>query len=195
MRVSTFLLFTVLLSSTLSISADLKSLLGLVSAQSTDIFPEKNEHGFIPIGNDGDDIFYWYFPARENPETAPLVLWLTGGPGCSSELAIFYENGPMKLDGAKIITNPHSWNNKANLIYVDQPVGTGFSKAAKIWDLKTSETAIAKDLYETLTKFIAAHDDLKGRPFYVTGESYAGHYIPAFGKYIDDHKNDAASKD
>merc|ERR1719473_2155643 len=92
---------------------------------SADIFPETNEHGFIPVGNDGDDIFYWYFPSRNNAETAPLVMWLTGGPGCSSELAIFYENGPMKLQDGKVITNEFSWNNKANLIYIDQPVGTG----------------------------------------------------------------------
>merc|ERR1740139_1813549 len=97
--------------------------------QSKSIWPEKNEHGFIPIGNDGSDMFYWYFPARENPETAPLVLWLTGGPGCSSELAIFYENGPFKIIDDKVTTNPHAWNENANLLYIDQPVGTGFSKA------------------------------------------------------------------
>jgi len=81
------------------------------------------------------------------------------------------------------------------LLYIDQPVGTGFSKAKAIWDLKTNETAIAKDMNETITKFIALHPELKMRPFFVTGESYAGHYIPAFGKYMDDHKGDASNKD
>jgi len=159
------------------------------------VFPEKNEHGFIPTETPGDDIFYWYFPARQNAETAPLVLWLTGGPGCSSELAIFYENGPFKLNGSEITTNPHSWNSKANLLYVDQPVGTGFSKAGKIWDLKTNEVQIAKDMNWTLTQFIKNHPELAKRPFYITGESYAGHYIPAIGKYLDDHKSDASNAD
>jgi len=167
----------------------------LLQLAESKIFPEQNEHGFIPVGTGGDDIFYWYFPARNSPEKAPLVLWLTGGPGCSSELAIFYENGPFKLDGTKVISNPHSWNTNANLLYIDQPVGTGFSKAKAIWDLKTNETAIAKDMNETITKFVAKHPELAARPFYITGESYAGHYIPALGKYLDDHKTDAANKD
>lgn len=168
----------------------LKDLVDMVDKDG-DMWPEKNEHGFIPMDvNKGDDIFYWYFQARENPETAPLVLWLTGGPGCSSELAIFYENGPMKIKGKTLTVNPHSWNSKANLLFVDQPVGTGFSKAAKIWDLKVTELQIAENLYETITKFIKLHPELKQRPLFVTGESYAGHYIPFFGKYLDDHKED-----
>ena len=63
---------------------------------------------------------------------APVVLWLTGGPGCSSEVALLYENGPFRLNEQKQIErNPYSWNNFANLLYVDQPIGTGFSKGGE----------------------------------------------------------------
>lgn len=189
-----FVTFLLILLVSSQVSALSENVSPLVELAKTDIFPEANEHGFIPVGNAGDDIFYWYFPARNSPETAPLVLWLTGGPGCSSELAIFYENGPFKLNGTEVVSNPHSWNTNANLLYIDQPVGTGFSKAKAIWDLKTSELAIAEDMNETITKFIAMHPELAMRPFFITGESYAGHYIPALGKYLDDHKTDAANK-
>lgn len=162
--------------------------------QSKSIWPEKNEHGFIPIGNDGSDMFYWHFPARENPETAPLVLWLTGGPGCSSELAIFYENGPFKLtqesSDTTLIHNKYSWNTRANMIYIDSPIGTGFSKAAHEWDLNIFERQVAKNITELLVKFIQKHPEFTKRDFYITGESYAGKYIPFLGKYLDDMKND-----
>jgi len=73
-----------------------------------------------------------------------LVLWLTGGPGCASEVALFFENGPYTInDDLTLKQNPYSWNRVSNLLYVDQPVGTGFSKAAKITHYDTNEEAIA----------------------------------------------------
>ncbi len=91
-------------------------------------FPEKQIHGLINL-SEKDDVFYWLFPSRNNMDEDPLVIWLTGGPGCSSELAIFYENGPMKLVDGKPVKNDFSWNNKANLLFIDQPIGTGYSRA------------------------------------------------------------------
>ncbi len=67
---------------------------------------------------------------------------MTGGPGCSSELAIFYENGPMRLDGGKPVKNEDSWNNKANLLFIDQPIGTGYSKGDSS-DMVKSEEEVA----------------------------------------------------
>ncbi len=80
---------------------------------------EDYDAGLLDLG-EGDDMFYWLFRSRNNPETDPLVLWLTGGPGCSSELAIFYENGPWWLrPGGKLERNEHSWNEVSNLLFVD----------------------------------------------------------------------------
>jgi cathepsin A (carboxypeptidase C) len=138
--------------------------------------------GFLPIENKGD-LFYWWFESRNEPTTDPLVLWLTGGPGCSSELALFVENGPLKInqDTLALTSNPYSWNNQANLLYVDQPLGTGFSNATSY---VTNETEVAEDMYTFLTEFLAAYPQFNGRPFYITGESYAGHYIPAISAYL-----------
>jgi cathepsin A (carboxypeptidase C) len=91
-----------------------------------------------------DDMFYWAFESRSNPDSDPLVMWLTGGPGCASEVALFYENGPYQFPAdisktTPLGQNPESWNNKANLLFVDQPIGTGFSHAEVGHDVKSEE--------------------------------------------------------
>jgi cathepsin A (carboxypeptidase C) len=92
-----------------------------------------------------DDLFYWWFESRNSPKDDPLVIWLTGGPGCASEIALLYENGPYRFedDGKTLKGNPHSWNSNANLLYVDQPIGTGFSHS-NVADLDTNEDEIGE---------------------------------------------------
>jgi cathepsin A (carboxypeptidase C) len=130
--------------------------------------------------NRADDIFYWWFESRSAPKDDPVVLWLTGGPGCASEIALFYENGPYQFeeDGKTLKSNPYSWNTNANLIYVDQPVGTGFSHSS-LPHLNTNEEEISENMAQFLIKFLEKYPQLQGKDFYITGESYAGHYIPA----------------
>jgi len=140
------------------------------------------ESGVIDLNqNGGDDMFYWWFESRNSPKDDPLVLWLTGGPGCASEIALFYENGPYQFneDGKTLKSNPHAWNNNANLLYVDQPIGTGFSKAGSITDLDTNEDEIAETMATFMINFLEKFPQLQGKDLYITGESYAGHYIPA----------------
>jgi cathepsin A (carboxypeptidase C) len=68
----------------------------------------------------GDDMFYWLFESKSAPSTDPLVMWLTGGPGCASEVALFYENGPYKInDDLSLSPNAYTWNQVSNLLYVD----------------------------------------------------------------------------
>lgn len=77
----------------------------------------------------GANYWFWFFEARNNPTTAPLATWFNGGPGCSSMIGLFQENGPCQFyNGASTPSlNPYSFNNYANMLYVDQPAGTGFS--------------------------------------------------------------------
>jgi len=149
--------------------------------------------GLIDLEHD-DDIFYWWFESRETPEDAPIVLWLTGGPGCASEIALFYENGPYQFeaDGTTLKSNPYSWNAHANLIYVDQPVGTGFSHSG-IPSLSTNEEEVAENMAQFMIKFLEKYPQLEGKDFYITGESYAGHYIPAIAHNFE-FKNKEALK-
>lgn len=96
----------------------------------------------------GDDMFYWLFRSRRSPDTDPLVFWLTGGPGCSSEVAIFYENGPFTInDDMTLKTNEYSWNDVSNIAFIDNPVGTGFSEITEHDHLDKTEEEIAADMY------------------------------------------------
>jgi len=99
--------------------------------------------GLIEMENQKDDIFYWLFESHNNPQEDPLVLWLTGGPGCASEVALFFENGPYTInEDLTLSKNEFTWNTNANLLYVDQPVGTGYSHA-DIGDYSKNETEVA----------------------------------------------------
>ncbi|CAN8259853.1 unnamed protein product [Cochlearia groenlandica] len=140
----------------------------------------------------GARMFYFFFESR-NKKDVPLVIWLTGGPGCSSELAMFYENGPFKIDkNMSLAWNQYGWDQASNLLYVDQPVGTGFSYTTDKSDIRHDETGVSDDLYDFLQAFFSEHPKLAKKDFYITGESYAGHYIPALAARV--HKGNKANE-
>ena len=139
----------------------------------------------------GDDMFYWLFKSRREPSTDPLVIWLTGGPGCASEVAIFYENGPFSInDDMTLLNNPYSWNAVSNIAFIDQPVGTGFSHITELDHLDSTEDQIASNMYLFINGFLDANPEFVGRDFYITGESYAGHYIPAIAYHLTHNVTD-----
>lgn len=108
-----------------------------------------------------------------------------GGPGCSSELAVFYENGPWTLDAdLNPVETEYGWDRAAHMIYVDQPIGTGFSYSDDDRDRCYDEDCVADDMLDFLEALWAARPDLAGRDFFVTGESYAGHYVPAVSSRV-----------
>lgn len=160
------------------------------SAYAEDPFSgEDYEAGLIEL-EPGDEMFYWMFRSRKTPDEDPLVLWLTGGPGCSSELAVFYENGPFTInDDLTLKRNNYSWNEISNLLFVDQPLGTGFSSTDKPDHYARNEDMVAEYFYKFFVKFLDKFPEFKGRPFYITGESYAGHYIPAITAYLIEKNN------
>jgi cathepsin A (carboxypeptidase C) len=134
--------------------------------------------------------FYWFFESRGDPANDPVVLWMTGGPGCSSEVALFGENGPCQVnkEGSNTTLNPYSWNSNANLLYIDQPSGTGFSYPATSTD--HDEAGVATDMYDFLQQFFKEHTQYQNLDFYTFGESYAGHYVPAVTHKIwENNKN------
>lgn len=87
--------------------------------------------------------------SQDSPSEDPLVLWLTGGPGCSSTLALLAENGPCTVndDGETTTPNPSSWNKRANVIWVDQPAGVGFSYGKAPGDFDHGEEGVGEDMF------------------------------------------------
>ncbi|OWY93353.1 Serine protease, partial [Phytophthora megakarya] len=137
----------------------------------------------LPNKND-DQYFYWFFEAKNNASTAPLVVWLTGGPGGSSLLALFNENGPCRIQpDLTTKVHPYSWTYEANMIWLDQPTNVGFSYSSGD-DHDYNEKDVSENLYWFLQGFIEKHPEFDGREFFLTGESYAGHYLPAVAQYI-----------
>jgi len=131
-------------------------------------------------------MFYFFFESCGNKTEDPLVLWMTGGPGCSSELAVFAENGPFVIDPTtlELSWNAYGWDKVSNLVYVDQPIGTGFSYSKDPRDIVHDEHGVSEDMYDFLLAFTEAHPEYKDHDFYITGESYAGHYVPAVASKV-----------
>ena len=119
--------------------------------------------------------------AHEDPEHKPLVLWLNGGPGCSSLDGWAMENGPMQMDeNGEYQTNKYSWNRAANMLYIESPGDVGFSYVDSKYDyeLEISDDIAAEDNLNAVLDFFKKFPSFKGRDFYISGESYAGIYIP-----------------
>ncbi|KAK9274582.1 hypothetical protein L1049_021831 [Liquidambar formosana] len=145
--------------------------------------------GYVTVNEkSGRALFYWFIEAQEDPSSKPLVLWLNGGPGCSS---IAYgeaeEVGPFHImaDGKTLYLNPYSWNQVANILFLDSPVGVGFSYSNTSSDLLSNgDKRTAEDSLEFLLKWFDRFPQYKGSPFYITGESYAGHYVPQLSQAV-----------
>jgi vitellogenic carboxypeptidase-like protein len=122
--------------------------------------------------------------ARPDLRTAPIIVWLQGGPGCSSLFGTFYLNGPYQLQlDMSLRKNPGRWNRHYGMLFVDQPIGTGFSIAGD-QQIPREELSLAGDMYKALQAFYKQHAQYADRPLFVTGESYAGKYVPSIAHYI-----------
>ncbi|KAI0713118.1 alpha/beta-hydrolase [Cerioporus squamosus] len=137
----------------------------------------KQYSGYLDI-SDTRHLFFWFFEARTDPESAPLMMWLNGGPGCSSTTGMLFENGPCTIvDPSTTVPNPHSWNNVANMVFLDQPVGTGFSYASDGSKVDTLAD-LAVDVYAFLQLFVSRFPEYAEKPLHLAAESWGGHYGP-----------------
>ncbi|RHY60185.1 hypothetical protein DYB30_003549, partial [Aphanomyces astaci] len=129
-----------------------------------------------------NSLYYVFYESRIVPsDHAPLVIWLSGGPGCSSLVGMLFENGPCLVgeDSSTAKVNPSSWTNAAHMVYIDQPRGTGFSlprQDREDW----YESDVAVDLVGFLDAFYDKYPSLEANNLFIFGESYAGHYVPDF---------------
>lgn len=141
-------------------------------------------------------LHYVYVESENDPVNDPILLWYGGGPGCSSLLAFGDENGPIyfgEID-LNIYYNDYSWNKLANVLYIEQPAGVGFSIAETEDDFYTNDEITAKDNLASMEYFYSKFPELIKNELYVTGESYAGIYVPYLAEAIIDYNVTAKNK-
>ncbi|KAL6429953.1 hypothetical protein ACFW04_007644 [Cataglyphis niger] len=152
--------------------------------------------GYFTVDKEyNSNLFFWFFPAMHNPKTAPVVLWLQGGPGGTSMFGLFLENGPFIVTANKTLKmRKYSWTLTHNVIYIDNPVGTGFSFTDNEKGYARNETDVGRNIHTALVQFFLLFPELQNNDFFVTGESYAGKYVPAVSHAIKDYNIKAETK-
>lgn len=147
----------------------------------------KQYAGYVTVNEKSDRaLFYYFVEAETDPHLKPLVLWLNGGPGCSSfGVGALSENGPFYPKAGKLIRNSCSWNKEANMLYLESPAGVGFSYSKDpSYYMGANDTTTAADNVLFLHGWFKKFPEYKTRELYLTGESYAGHYIPQLAELI-----------
>ncbi|KAI4300907.1 hypothetical protein L6164_034234 [Bauhinia variegata] len=132
-------------------------------------------------------LFYYFVEAETDPASKPLILWLNGGPGCSSVgIGAFTEHGPFVTNyGQSIVKNNYSWNREANILYLESPAGVGFSYSTDDSFYNTLNDEItAQDNMVFLKRWFYKYPAYKNSDFYIMGESYGGHYVPQLAELI-----------
>ncbi|XP_048592164.1 serine carboxypeptidase-like 32 [Brassica napus] len=154
--------------------------------------------GYVPVDKKhGRAMFYWFFEAMSLPNQKPLVLWLNGGPGCSSVgYGATQEIGPFLVDnkGNSLQFNPYAWNHEANILFLESPVGVGFSYSNTSSDYKKiGDEFTARDAYSFIQNWLERFPAYRENNFYIAGESYAGKYIPELAEVVYDKNNENSS--
>ncbi|XP_060168931.1 serine carboxypeptidase-like 45 [Lycium barbarum] len=136
-------------------------------------------------------LFYYFVEAETDPASKPLVLWLNGGPGCSSVgVGAFSENGPFRPRGQFLVKNEHSWNKEANMLYLESPIGVGFSYSTNTSSYDTVNDEItARDNVVFMQRWFNKFPQYRNNNLFLTGESYAGHYVPQLAKLMIELNN------
>ncbi|KAL1641109.1 hypothetical protein SLS58_006383 [Diplodia intermedia] len=135
--------------------------------------------GLLPISDKANEtrkLYFWFFPSTNPNATDEITIWFNGGPGCSSLSGLLTENGPFTWESGTYapVQNPYTWVNLTNMLWVEQPVGVGFSQGEP--DI-TNELELAKEFAGFYKSFVDTFDT-HGSEVYITGESYAGFYVP-----------------
>ncbi|KAF8512401.1 alpha/beta-hydrolase [Gautieria morchelliformis] len=145
--------------------------------------------GLMPISSNANEtrkLFFWFWPTNNPAHGDELLFWTNGGPGCSSLEGFFQENGPVTWSWGQAAptANPWSWTNLSHVLWVEQPVGTGFSQGEPNI---SNDDELAAQVMGFLEQFLDVFSELKGKNFYVSGESYAGFYVPYIANWIYEH--------
>jgi cathepsin A (carboxypeptidase C) len=161
------------------------ALIGGISAQL--FLDEQYETGYVHVGRTDSplELFYMLFKSRDRNPMAPLVWFFEGGPGRSGLHAVFYQNGPYRLNADFTLRkNEYSYNNLADVMYIDQPIGTGFSNCSNSSLIPNHESIIVEDLVSFLHNFFDTHPDYRNRPLYLVSHGYGSHFVLPLAKAL-----------
>jgi len=148
--------------------------------------PSRQFSGYLDIGA-SKHMHYWLVESEKDPKNAPTVLWLNGGPGCSSLDGLVYEHGPFRInpeDSTKLMRFNYTWAKLANMVYLESPAGVGFSYSDNQADYTTNDDKTAIDNVASMNAFFEAWPEWKANDFFITGESYGGIYVPTLAEGI-----------
>ncbi|XP_047999648.1 venom serine carboxypeptidase-like [Leguminivora glycinivorella] len=175
---------------------DIKKARHLARVNLNDSLPIESYTGFFTVNKAHDsNQFFWYFPSMfPDKDQAPVLVWLQGGPGGSSLFGLFCENGPIAEENGQFVPRQYHWALNHHVIYIDNPVGSGFSFTNDTKGYCTDETQVGEQLYSTITQFFQLFPELQKNDFFITGESYAGKYVPAFAHTIHKKNSNAKTK-
>jgi len=135
---------------------------------------------------------YWMVESMNNPATDPIAFWTNGGPGCSGLLGFLTEQGPFATNNKdlSLALNPYAWNQRTNMVFIEQPCGVGFSYSTEGDDAKSNEdlhnndAGAAKDNFALIQAFMSRFPEHAKSPLFITAESYGGHYMPTLAQEI-----------
>ncbi|OMO79226.1 Peptidase S10, serine carboxypeptidase [Corchorus capsularis] len=162
----------------------------MISGQLNNVSFNQYSGYIVTDARHGRALFYYFVEADSNTdEFKPLTLWLNGGPGCSSlGFGAFMENGPFKpAEDGTLIKNQYSWNLESNMLYVESPIGVGFSYSNTSNNYFWNDTQTAQDNLMFILNWLEEFPMYKDSDFFLVGESYAGHYIPQLAALLVEH--------
>ena len=143
-----------------------------------DTFPVYS--GYLPIGATSKSLHYMFIESENDPANDPVLIWFNGGPGCSSLLGWIQEHGPYVIPNgeSEFIKNEWNWNKEVNLLYIESPGGVGFSTCVGVEDCTQSDDKSAEDNLTALLSFYEKFPEFLHNDLFISGESYAGIYVP-----------------
>ncbi|KAF8369563.1 hypothetical protein HHK36_032415 [Tetracentron sinense] len=154
--------------------------------------PFELETGYVGVDESEDvQLFYYFVKSEMNPKEDPILLWLTGGPGCSVLSGLAYEIGPINFEIVEyngslptLAPNSNSWTKVSNIIFVDLPVETGFSYTTSLRGSQTGDIKSSQHAYQFLRKWLTNHPEFLSNPVYIAGDSYSGITVPIIVQHI-----------
>jgi len=185
-------LVTLCFAATLAVSAahpdQVTNLPGLTTQPSF-----KHYSGYLK-GLNGTKLHYWFVESQNDPSNDPVLMWMNGGPGCSSMDGMLQEHGPFLVNhaGTGLEMNNYSWNLKANVLYLEAPAGVGFSYSPGQTQYYADDVTTAYNNYRALLVFFQEYPEFSTNDFYISGESYGGIYVPTLTTQVIAGNSDPA---